>query len=482
MPARIFLDFESCKEYLEIQHYEEHKGQMIEESRLLELVMESCQEIQAKREGDVVSLYFPTNLKIVEEVMEPLLKTKVETKSNSKGNQANNQSKINIIVGPQCLFFELGNIYSHDHEIIVFSNNQNFFQKEFIQRLTKKSKKQGYIDLKQRKVECLFEEIESINLENISLNDQEANTNASESTGVEENKYHKSSEEPNASKISHGPNKVYGYEKSSETNSTLDFDYGKDIKSTLPAFLGKITNYFNKKNEYDMMSFLKVLDNLVTEHLHKLEKKLRMTINKEEKEHYFIYIRDYLCINNITTGESLRQLVMNRSKVSIEELKENNTVKIDTSNIETLISYLKSDRPKSSLKGHKLLYKIEHYASICYSIILNLLSNDFSKSGKPITSVKGLKNTIHHVLKSYYNSKRVKEEHKMIIKNDKRLKYIILNLLKKKGVWEELGQEELTINHTECESFLNDFKLKEMKDILVEITTDIQKMTASQNS
>ncbi|CAI2385016.1 unnamed protein product [Moneuplotes crassus] len=480
MTPQVLLDVESCKRYWELLYYEEQKGEETEDSRLCRLIMESCQKIQAKDKGVVVSLYFRMNQRTVGQINQLLTETEVKTKYNSEDNQANNQSKINILVGPQCLFFELGNIYNGDNEIIVFSNNQNFFQKEFIQRFTRMNNKQGDIDLKQRKVECLFEEIGAINLDKIFKNNQEASTNASISTDVEESKSQKSNEQSNTSNTSHAPNKVSEYGKSSETHSTLDLDNVEDIKKTLPEFLEKITNYFNRQNEYDMMSFLKALDNLVTQHLNKLEKKWRITINKEEKENYFIYIRDYLCENEITTGESLMQLFIFKSKASIEEIKKNNTVKIDTSNIKTLISDLKPDIPKSSLKGHELLDKIEYYASVCYTIILNLLSNDLSKSDKPITSVKSLINTIYHVLKSYYNSKKVKKEHKRIIKKDKRLKYIICELLKQRGVWENLDSEGAEINHTRCQAFLNDFSKYETKKILSEITNDIKKMISLQ--
>jgi len=257
----------------------------------------------------------------------------------------------------------------------------------------------------------------------------------------------------------------------------MKFINDSDYKESLIDLLTKVPKYFNKKPQSESMKYINALENLIGQHLNRFEKAKKKKLSLKDKEYYFLYIRDFLVRNKVTSGTLLEIWVQNSIGDSVEKINQSNTVKFDFDKLNMIINQLKETKIKTTLKNYNFKGDKKQYTCICYTIIKELLGKDFSKSGKPVTSQKNLIENIHHISKNYYNSKAIPPEQKALIKADRRIKYIIAEIFRARGIWRE-ENDNFFINSSKVESFLNEINKYEASTILNNLHKEITQITS----
>ncbi len=102
-----------------------------------------------------------------------------------------------------------------------------------------------------------------------------------------------------------------------------------------------------------------------------------------------------------------------------------------------------------------------------------MLQNDLSNASNSITSQKKLVETIFHVTKNYYNSKSIFETNKAIIKRDRKVKYIILEILRKRGIFEESG-DQFNMNENIISNQILEFENNSSQKLLTSLHSEIK--------
>ncbi|CAI2361514.1 unnamed protein product [Moneuplotes crassus] len=482
MSARhIVIDFQS---YLQLGPGEEGK---------IMKGVEGIEEIWSKGEekGVIVSLYFPVLCKEIEK-FQILLTKKNKSKENTENNQ---ESKANIVVGPQCLFFELGFHSSAGHETVVYSNNPNFFHRRFVDMLKQEYGSNKNIPIKHRRMERLDEDLKLMRLVSKLANIEESKIDPRLIKHNKEITYQINVKEENKdietgiseSQTMAGLSTTSGSTAYSEIDKEMEelerkFDLDKDYKKSLAVLLEKIPKYFNKTDDNNVIKFMNGLGNLTTQHLNKFEKLLKSRLSQIERTNYFLSVRNFLCENEIIKCEVLNLWVHTHHGDTEEKMKDSYTVKIDFDKIDTVLAELKENEPKLSLKGHKLIdNNFNIYGEICYAAVINLTKNNLMSSDKPISSVKSLTQNIHHVLKDIYNSKAVTKDQKYVIKKDKKIKYMIAEILKYNKIWEEQKDGSIIINKEKCEVLLNELETWPSQNMIDRLIGDIEEIISEEH-
>lgn len=88
-----------------------------------------------------------------------------------------------------------------------------------------------------------------------------------------------------------------------------------------------------------------------------------------------------------------------------------------------------------SLKRFRLLGELKVYAYIWYTIIKAMSEKDFYQIGESITNDKKYANLIDTLIKNLYNSNKTPKNQKEVIQKDKKLKFLILQMLKELGIF-----------------------------------------------
>uniref|UniRef100_A0A7S3NVH8 Uncharacterized protein n=1 Tax=Euplotes crassus TaxID=5936 RepID=A0A7S3NVH8_EUPCR len=220
------------------------------------------------------------------------------------------------------------------------------------------------------------------------------------------------------------------------------------------------------------------LENLVFQHLNKFQKSSKIDLNPSERENYFLFVRNFLHKNKIIECEILNLWVNTHHGDTEEKIKDSYTVKIDFDKIDNVLAQLKEPQSKFSLKGHQLKDSIKFYGPICYTAIRNLIKEDLLNPNKQIKSTKIL-GDIHNVLRCFYNSKIVTKEQKRIIKKDKRVKYLICEILRKRGVWEEKVDESVEINEARWKALSHELETYSSTKMANKLIAEIQSITSS---
>ncbi|CAI2387524.1 unnamed protein product [Moneuplotes crassus] len=424
----------------------------------VEGILDICSQIGMN--GVIVSFYFPFFCKKIEKLQKLLIQ-----KNKPKGNTETNQEfKVNIVVGLQCLFFELGSHSFAGHEVAVYSNNPNFFHKQFVDMFQRKRGSNKNISIKQKRMEKLLEDLEPLESLAESTDTEESKTdprlvkhNKEKIYQIKVKEENKNIETRNSdSETMAGLTAITGSTTCSQIGDEMEeldikFRQNKNYKNSLVELLKKIPKYFNKPGDNNVIKFMNGLENLVAQHLNKFEKSSKITLSDAERKNYFFFVRNFLHKHKIIECEILNLWVDTHHGDTEEKIKDSYTVKIDFGKIDTAFAELKQTTSKFSFKGYQLVDKIHTYGSICHATVKNLIINDLTSSDKPISSVKSLAQNIHHALKCIYNSKTVTKEQKYVIKKDKRVKYLICEILRNRGVWEEKVDGSIEINKARCE-------------------------------
>ncbi|CAI2382927.1 unnamed protein product [Moneuplotes crassus] len=449
-------------------------------------IIDICTQIEAQ--GSTVSLYFPEFCKEIEK-LQKLLTQKNKPKGNTETNQV---FRVNIVVGPQWLFFELGSHSFAGHEVAVYSNNPNFFHKQFVDMFQLKCGSNKNISIKQKRMEKLLEDLELMKSLTESTDTEESKTDPKLMKHNKEKIYQIKLKEGNKSietgisdsETVVGPSTTTGSTVCSEIDKEMEelerkFNLDKNYKNSLAVLLEKIPKYFNKTDENNVLKFMNGLENLVNQHLNKFQKSSKIDLCTSERKNYFLFVRNFLYKNKIIECEILNLWVNTHHGDTEEKIKDSYTVKVDFDKIDKVLAELKETKSKFSFKGYQLVDKINNYGSICHAAVKNLIINDLMSSDKPISSIKSLTQNIHHVLKCIYNSKTVTKEQKYVIKKDKRVKYLICEILRNRGVWEEKVDGSAEINKARCEALFHELETYPSKKMINKLICEIQSIVCN---
>ena len=223
-------------------------------------------------------------------------------------------------------------------------------------------------------------------------------------------------------------------------------------------FLHKLSSHFKAKLNQESTSFINSLHNLTVQHLGKAGKKDQREISDDERFDFFLYIRDYLWRKKMVAGtvynmwwieqfNAIDQMI-DSTKVTIDvELMEKDSGTVDTS-IGT--STTASSHKRFLLKGESKIYSY-----IWYTVIKNMADKNFYKTGDSTTNEKKFSDLIDNLIKNLYNSNKTPESQKDVIRKDKKLKYLIMQVIKEYGIF-TLSQNNLVFNEGKIESFQKD--------------------------
>ncbi|CAI2387571.1 unnamed protein product [Moneuplotes crassus] len=454
----------------------------------VEGILDICSQIGVN--GAIVSLYFPVFCQEIGKFQKLLIQ-----KNKPKGNTETNQEfKVNIVVGLQWLFFELGSHSFVGHEIVVYSSNPNFFHKQFVDMFQQKCGSNQNISIKHKRMEKLLEDLEPLESLAESTDTEESKTDPKLMKHNKEKNYQIKIKEGNKSIETRNSDSETVACQTAITGSTpcsqigdemeeldIKFRQNKNYKNSLVELLEKIPKYFNKTGDNNVIKFMNGLENLVNQHLNKFQKSSKIALSISERKNYFFFVRNFLHKHKIIECEILNLWVTTHHGDTEEKIKDSYTVKIDFGKIDTAFAKLKQTTSKFSLKGHQLVDNIHTYGSICHATVKNLIRNDLMSSDKPINSVKSLTQNIYHALKCIYNSKTVTKEQKHVIKKDKRVKYLICEILRNRGVWEEKENGSVEINRARCESFSNEVDTTPSRKMINKLICEIQSIVCQEN-
>ncbi|CAI2386764.1 unnamed protein product [Moneuplotes crassus] len=432
--------------------------------------------------------------------------------------------KIKIIFGTQALFFELGRLCEKSSNCVFYSDDRCFFDRNFFQSLAKNSDKTFIF---QKKVSCLLDDIKKFestallngkeDLDKLSFN-QESLKNihlisclkpqklACESISPLKHKRvtfsisnastdaYESTQPSTAS--SHSQNTSEKYNSASKLNSSgitlsncsteiseemakLNQDFTKSVsfKASVIDLLAKLPGYFNKSADNWSLKFINALENLVIQHLNKTEKGKKDKMTEKDKENYLLFFRNYLIQQKIVSGVLLEMWAKTKFGDSREKMIQSHSVKFDFEQLDLVIKNLKSSKGKFTLKNHELKGNLSLYGCICYSVIKKMLENDLNRSEKPVTSCRKLCDNIHHTIKNFYNSKCISQEQKELIKADNKIRYIISEIFRCRGIW-KMEDKTFSVNTTIIQGQLLEFTQYEKLRIVKDLMNDISKIVA----
>ncbi|CAI2383608.1 unnamed protein product [Moneuplotes crassus] len=408
------------------------------------------------------------------------------------------EQRLKIIFGMQHLFFELGRLFENSYNTVVYSNNCHFFQRNYIQSITEESKKTGRQLISQRKISCLLGDLKNLELELTLESDKDQTYSKVHKENIEDTKekdMQSLSTKPEINQtmsreFSDNPVFIDNFSDASKSTkaTTIDSATSKNImmemnrnfkrdhalRSSLIGLLEKLPKHFNKVSENESLKFINALENLVCQHLNKVEKNKKSKMTEAEKEQYFLFVRDYLVKHKVTNGVILDMWCKSIYGNSKEKMVQSHSVKFDFGQLELLIQSLKASKEKFTLKGYKLKGHINVYGCICYTIIKKMLQDDLNQQEKPITTTRKLCDNIHSTIKNYYNSKSISKDQKTLLKTDSKIRYIVAEIFKYRGIWKQ-EEEKFIINTSMIENQLIEFNKYESAKVVSYLIKDINK-------
>ena len=166
----------------------------------------------------------------------------------------------------------------------------------------------------------------------------------------------------------------------------------KFYQESTNAFLGKMIAYFKTNPIQESLSFINSLDNLTTQHIGKISKKIDRPIESSEKAQYFIFIRDFLFKNGYVSGKIVEMWV----KHKINSLKSMNESTKVTIAIQKLSAYIDSHleevkSTKEPLKSKKIFSPMDDltlYGCITYTIFKIISEKRFYHDLGSVTNYK----------------------------------------------------------------------------------------------
>ncbi|CAI2369067.1 unnamed protein product [Moneuplotes crassus] len=128
---------------------------------------------------------------------------------------------------------------------------------------------------------------------------------------------------------------------------------------------------------------------------------------------------------------------------------------------------------KFSAKDHKLKGDIKLYACVIYPIVKKLIIKTLYDSEQLPRTVKELIETIFIILKNFYNSRDIHKDQKNLIKRDRRIKFLVAEVLRIKSAWVSSG-ENFSIRVDKIAQLRDRFQTQQSSDTLTEILEDLK--------
>ncbi|CAI2383667.1 unnamed protein product [Moneuplotes crassus] len=418
----------------------------------------------------------------------------IETKVNLQSLQENIEQRIKYIIGVQSIFFELGKACGDSWVTVIYSNNNNFFDKHFIQTILKHSSQRL---VSQKKASCLIDDIKNFELHRPDIFGSQAKNPAILSNTLEniskDRKFIDTSDPSTASTSNcswtndlkgedHLQKPSSGLNHSSEKNSEM-LELEKKLKndsvfkSSLIELLEKLPKHFIKASENESLKYINSLENLVNQHLDKAKKSKKDKMTAAQKENYFLFVRNYLVKYKVTTGVVLDMWSKDIFGDSKERMVQSYSVKFNFEQLDPLIQSLKDIKDKFRVRGYELKGDFKLYGSVCYTIIKKILEHYSEPVQIPPTSNKNLIKNINHIVKNFYNSKSIKLKQKKLLEDDKKIKYLISEILKKREIW-KMTNNKFIFSTIMVEKQLAEFNKYKGPKITPDLINDINHVIA----
>ena len=185
-------------------------------------------------------------------------------------------------------------------------------------------------------------------------------------------------------------------------------------------------------------------------------------------------MRNYLLEKGYATGLIYRYWWTSGCFNTLEEMDESNKVTVNINKLIDTISKVETSETKVDFdtKEHRLIDNSDTYASIWYVIIAMLWKKNFYIEANSNTTVEKYTKTIDTLIQSFYYSEGIHGNQKKLIKKDKKLKHLIIEILHKKGIW-KLENDKFTINETAKKQTANEFRNYEPKELVKDILKTI---------
>lgn len=155
-------------------------------------------------------------------------------------------------------------------------------------------------------------------------------------------------------------------------------------------------------------------------------------------------------------------------------IQQNNSINADLQNLDNLLKVLDPKASKFSVKNHQLLDSRSLYACILYSLIKNIVKNHFKKPKELPQNVKQFTKNIECLIKNFYNSKSIYEDQKALLKQDRKIKYIVAEVLRHRATWSSTSHNDFKINPVKVEELRQLFEANSSKEMIKAFIEDLK--------
>ncbi|CAI2378997.1 unnamed protein product [Moneuplotes crassus] len=384
---------------------------------------------------------------------------KLQDKSTNK-----HKGLVKVCTGPDLVYFEIGRQMSDFGTMKIFTDEEHFFSKPFAKFFHNKYEVTVEETFEIQGVDALVETFEEVTTKPMSLAPHSEDFRKQMSIKIERAiskiQDKKRREEDHLMSCCYfndtwrpqpynimvkklpflTPSKLLAMNIFSEAEFNIKEINNKTLidanyKEFMRHFLKKFYLTFKEVHTYDAKKFIKKLEEIMECQLTEFLNALNKEMDDNKKHAFFLFIRNYLFDKKIISGRLMHLWVTTEMGDSKEKMAQSFNVNICLEDLEAMITDLDKNTSKFVVKGHQLFGEIETYAMTCYYIIKLLLSKNFSGEEPPYRTAREMIKDLHNALKNYYNSNNVTTEEKVIIKKDHKVKYLIVEILRKREVW-----------------------------------------------
>lgn len=207
----------------------------------------------------------------------------------------------------------------------------------------------------------------------------------------------------------------------------------KEVTST---FFEKLGSHFKTKNTYEGGSFIKILDNLLVQHLDKHMKKYNKEVPAEKAHAYFIYIRNLLSERKVVEGIVYKDWIDRRVN-TVDEMISTMKVTIKLDVLEQQSANYKPPPSQDIKKTLRITGDKTAYAKAVYAVLLTIVQQDFYYQPGSTTTTTKYKKNIENIIKNWVNAQHTPEKQRTLFKKDKIIKHMIFAILTYNQVLEE---------------------------------------------
>jgi len=201
--------------------------------------------------------------------------------------------------------------------------------------------------------------------------------------------------------------------------------------------------------------------------------------DKSESYQYFLYLRDLLLERKFISS-TIYDFWVKQNTNTIEEMEQSTKVTINLENLEAYVKELSSQNNQNT-KAFILLGDLSVYAKITYAIMMTLKEKRFFHEVGSTTTMKKYAKVIENLGRTLYNSSWTPPDQKALLKEDKKIKYMILKILEKYGVYEVKGKNKLSFSEVRIENLVRDFTSYSKEEFFQILTDDISVIYSDSN-